>query len=82
MTGILMPAVSGVVLLWVGVKVVTNQWHVALYDASGNNIIGYENQAISEIITMALGVILVITARYVSKSDFFKTKAIAYDTIE
>ena len=81
LTGILMPLVSGIVLLWVGVKVVLNQWNVALLDSAGN-VTGHENQAISEIVTLALGVVLVLIARFTAKSDFFKTKSTSYDTID
>ena len=33
------------------------------------------------IVTMALGVPLVILARFTTKGDFFKTKMVAYDEI-
>jgi hypothetical protein len=65
-TGILLPFIGGVVLLAVGYQVIkTSGW-------SG---------AGADIITLALGVPLVIIARYTTKGDFFKTKATAYTEI-
>jgi amino acid transporter len=65
-TGILLPLLGGIVLLLVGADVIkTAGW-------SGAN---------ADIITLALGVPLVILARYTTKGDFFKQKPIAYDEI-
>jgi amino acid transporter len=65
-TGILLPFVGGVVLLLVGYQVIkTSGW-------SG---------AGADIITLALGVPLVIIARFTTKGDFFKTKPTAYSEI-
>jgi amino acid transporter len=65
-TGILLPLLGGVVLLGVGAWVIkTSGW-------SG---------AGADIITLALGVPLVILARYTTKGDFFKQKPIAYTEI-
>ena len=70
-TGVLMPFLSGIVLLYVGGKVFYNQWTIP-----------GDNQAISILVTMVLGIPLVIIARIKTKGDFFKTKVTAYDTIE
>jgi amino acid transporter len=65
-TGILLPFVGGVVLLSVGAWVIkTNGW-------SGSY---------ADIITLALGVPLVLLARFTTKGDFFKQKPIAYNEI-
>jgi amino acid transporter len=65
-TGIFFPLVGGIVLLFVGYKVIqTSGW-------SGAN---------ADIITLALGVPLVILARVTTKGKFFKTKIVAYDEI-
>ncbi len=65
-TGILFPLLGGVVLLFVGGDVIkTSGW-------SGAN---------ADIITLALGVPLVILARFVTKGDFFKQKPVAYTEI-
>ena len=65
-SGILFPAVGGVVLLLVGAEVIkTGGW-------SG---------AGADIIALLLGIPLVIIARLTTKGDFFKTKPIAYEEI-
>ncbi len=65
-TGILFPLLGGIVLLFVGGDVIkTSGW-------SGAN---------ADIITLALGVPLVILARFTTKGDFFKQKPIAYTEI-
>ena len=64
-TGILLPLVGGVVLLFVLVKVA----------------IGAGMSGLPVFITMALGVPLVIVARFTTKGDFFKTKMVAYTDI-
>ncbi len=65
-SGILLPFVGGVVLLSVGAWVIkTNGW-------SGSY---------ADIITLALGVPLVLLARFTTKGDFFKQKPIAYNEI-
>jgi len=64
-TGILFPFLGGVVLLFVLVKV----------------IIGAGMTGLPVIITMALGVPLVILARFSTKGDFFKTKMVSYSEI-
>jgi uncharacterized membrane protein YwaF len=66
-TGFLLPLVAGIMLLWVGYQVVSQ---------SG---ITY---SVPILITFALGIPLVVVARYVTKGDFFKTKVVAFDTIE
>jgi amino acid transporter len=66
-TGFLLPLASGIVLLFVGYKVV---------DSSGFGA------GVPILITFALGIPLVIVARLVTKGDFFKTKVVAFDTIE
>ena len=66
LTGILFPFLGGVVLLFVGYKVIqTSGW-------SGAN---------ADIITLALGVPLVLVARFSTKGPFFKTKIVSYDEI-
>ena len=82
LTGILFPALSGVALLLVGVRVFLNQWSTAVYGPDGVTVIGHTNQAWSEVITLVLGLVLVVVARLMSKGDFFKKKSIAYETIE
>jgi amino acid transporter len=65
-TGILLPLLGGIVLLLVGADVIkTGGW-------SGSY---------ADIITLALGVPLVILARFTTKGDFFKQKAVAYTEI-
>ena len=65
-TGVLLPFVGGVVLLLVGYQVIkTAGW-------SGAN---------ADIITLALGVPLVILARFTTRGDFFKMKPVAYTEI-
>ncbi len=65
--GVLLPGVSGVVLLAVGYEVIK---------LSG---LSY---SLPILITLALGIPLVIVARLVTKGDFFKTEVIAFDRIE
>ena len=65
-TGILFPFLGGVVLIFVLVKVIT----------------GAGNTGLPVIITMALGVPLVIIARFTTKGDFFKTKMVTYEEID
>jgi len=66
LTGILFPLLGGIVLLFVGYQVIkTSGW-------SGAN---------ADIIALALGVPLVLLARFTTKGNFFKTKAVAYDEI-
>lgn len=65
-TGVLLPFVGGVFLLWVGYQVIKSAgW-------SGGN---------ADIVTLLLGVPLVIIARFTTKGDFFKTKPVAYTEI-
>jgi amino acid transporter len=65
-TGILLPLIGGVVLLFVGYKVIqTSGW-------SG---------AGADIIALLLGIPLVILARFSTKGGFFKQKPIAYTEI-
>ena len=66
-SGVLLPLISGVVLLLVGYEVVKQA--------------GLHN-SISILITFALGIPLVILARLTTKGNFFKTKVISYDSIE
>ena len=70
-TGVLMPLLSGIVLLFVGGKVFWNQWTIP-----------GDNQALSILITMLLGIPLVIIARLETKGNFFRTKSQAYTSIE
>jgi len=69
--GILFPITSGIILLLIGYKVFHDGW----FNPANNT-------ALPIAITMILGVILVIVARIFGHSGFFKTKVIAYDTIE
>jgi amino acid transporter len=65
-TGVLLPLIGGLALLFVGFWVIkTNGW-------SGSY---------ADIITLALGVPLVILARFTTKGDFFKQKPVAYTEI-
>jgi amino acid transporter len=66
-TGFLLPLASGIVLLFVGYKVVASSGLGA---------------GVPILITFALGIPLVIVARLATKGDFFKTKVVAFDTIE
>jgi len=66
-TGILLPFISGILLLLVGVEVVRS---------SG------VQYSLPILITFALGIPLVVITRFVTKGNFFKTKAIAYDSID
>jgi amino acid transporter len=65
-TGVLFPFLGGVVLLFVLVKV----------------ILGAGKSGLPVIIAMALGIPLVILARFTTKGDFFKTKMVAYEEID
>ena len=65
--GVLLPLVSGIVLLAVGYDVVSSSGLKA---------------GIPILITFALGIPLVIVARFVTKGDFFKIKPVAFDSIE
>ncbi len=65
-TGILLPLIGGLVLLYVGYQVIkTSGW-------SG---------AGADIVTLLLGIPLVLVARLTTKGDFFKQKPIAYTEI-
>ena len=64
-TGFLFPLLGGAVLIFVLVKV----------------IIGAGTTGLPVIIAMALGVPLVILARFTTKGDFFKTKMVTYTEI-
>ena len=66
-TGVLFPTLSGFFLLYVGYKVITsNGW----------------GSAAPDLIVLGLGIPLVLIARVTTKGSFFKTKPIAYETIE
>jgi amino acid transporter len=66
-TGILLPVISGAFLLYVGYVVITS-----------NGL----SSAVPDLIVLGAGIPLVILARLTTKGDFFKTKPIAYDTID
>jgi amino acid transporter len=66
-TGFLLPLLSGIALLYVGYEVLSQG--------------GFSN-GIPILITLALGIPLVILTRYTTKGDFFKTKVVAFTTIE
>ncbi len=66
-TGFLLPLLSGLMLLWVGYRVV---------DTSGIKA------SVPILITLVLGIPLVIVARFLTKGDFFKTKVVVFSTIE
>ncbi len=80
-TGVLFPFVSGVILLLVGLRVFMNQWSVPITNAAGK-VVRHENQALSELVTLVLGLVLVIVTRVVTKGNFFKTKSAPYTSIE
>jgi len=66
-TGIILPVASGGFLLYVGYEVITtNGWGSAVWD----------------LVVLGMGIPLVIVARLTTKGDFFKTKTIAYDSID
>jgi amino acid transporter len=65
--GVLMPLLSGLILLGVGYEVV----HVAGWSYS-----------LPILVTLALGVPLLILTRLGTKGDFFKTEVVAFTTIE
>lgn len=65
-TGVLLPLVSGIILLLIGFKVG--------YDAGWRS-------SLPIIITLGLGGILVLVTRATTKGDFFKVKPIAFTTI-
>ena len=65
-TGVLLPLLGGVALLYVGVKV------IAVAGWSG---------AYADIIVLLIGIPLVIIARFTTKGDFFKQKPVAYTEI-
>jgi len=64
-TGVLFPFLGGAVLMFVLVKVILEAGMTGL----------------PVIITMALGIPLVILARFTTKGEFFKTKMVAYEEI-
>ncbi len=66
-TGILLPALAGLFMFWVGFEVIRQNWgsHMA-----------------PTVVVVALGIPLVIIAVVQTKGDFFKTKPIAYTSIE
>ena len=66
-TGVLLPTISGIFLLYVGYQVIiSNGW----------------GSAAPDLIVLGLGIPLVLLARVTTKGTFFKTKPIAYETIE
>jgi amino acid transporter len=67
LTGVLLPFLGGVFLLWVGYQVVKQS--------------GWSASA-PVIYTMLAGIPLVIIARYTTKGDFFKQPRVSYDSIE
>jgi amino acid transporter len=66
-TGILLPALAGLFMFWVGFEVIRQNWGSHMAPA---------------VVVVALGIPLVVVAAVTSKSDFFKTKPIAYTSIE
>ena len=64
--GILFPLLSGFVLLFVGFWIMKSD-------------VGY---ALPDIVILGLGIPLTIIARLTTKGDFFKTKTIAYTSID
>ena len=65
--GVLLPGLGGLALLYVGYEVITsNGW----------------NSATPDLVILGLGIPLVLLARWRTKGDFFKTKVIAYETID
>jgi len=65
-TGVLLPFLSGLVLLFIVGWIIQSDWKTALPD----------------IVILGGGIPLVIVARFTTKGDFFKTKTIAYASIE
>lgn len=66
-TGVLLPTLAGIFLLYVGYEVIiSNGWSTAAPD----------------IVVFLLGIPLVLVARFTTKGDFFRTKPIAYESID
>ncbi len=66
-TGILLPALAGLFMFWVGFEVIRQNWGSHMAPA---------------VVVVALGVPLVVIAAVQSKSEFFKIKPIAYTSID
>ena len=65
-TGVILPFLSGGFLIFIGVWIMKSDWRFALPD----------------LVILGAGIPLVIIAKLVSKGDFFKTKTIAYESID
>jgi amino acid transporter len=65
-TGVALPFLSGLVLLFIVVWIIKSDWRTALPD----------------IVVLGGGIPLAILARFTTKGDFFTTKTIAYASIE
>ena len=65
-TGILLPFLSGAFMFWVGYEVIRQNWGLHMTPV---------------IAVVAVGIPMAIVARIQHKGDFFKTKPIAYTTI-
>ena len=66
-TGILLPALSGLFMFWVGYEVIKQNWSIHMAPT---------------VIFLALGIPFAILARVQNKNGFFKVKPIAYETID
>jgi len=66
-TGILLPGLSGLFMFWVGYVVITSNWN---------------SHMAPTVIVLALGIPMVIVAAVMSKGEFFKTKPVAYTSID
>jgi len=66
-TGILLPALSGLFMFWVGYQVIRQNWSMHIAPA---------------VVVLALGIPLMAIARLRHKGDFFSTKPVAYETID
>ena len=66
LTGILLPALAGLFMFWIGFEVIRQNWSSHMAPA---------------IVVIAVGIPLVIVAKVRSKGEFFKIKPIAYTEI-
>jgi len=66
-TGILLPALSGLFMFWVGYEVIRQNWNIHM---------------IPTVVVLGVGVLLVILAKIKDTTGFFTTKTVSYDTID
>ena len=66
-TGILLTALSGLFMFWIGYEVIKQNWSIHMAPV---------------VAVLVVGIPLLILARVRSKGEFFTTKPVAYDTID